>query len=162
MAELKNKTFIYVGAGFVLSIIGYFAYDLIKSNQEAKKFKASGQKKVDKDTSLGIDEISSIGAQASNDSYPLKVGSYGAKVFVLQQALNELGQSAVVDGKFGQKTYKAVNAITFGFGYGNILCGLDYGCGVSYDNWNNIIKKAEEKGFNQNQSWTNAKKVWTV
>lgn len=162
MDQLNKKTFIYIGAGLITVIIGYFAFDLIKTNKEAKKFKTSGQKKIDKNTSLSIDEISSNQAQASNDSYPLKIGSYGAKVFVLQMALNKLGQSLIADGKFGQKTYKAINEITFGFGYGNILCGIDYRCKVTYNNWQNIIEKAEDKGFDQNQSWTNAKKVWKV
>ena len=162
MAKL-NKTVIYVGAGLATALVGYFIFDLLKTKSDEKKFKTIGEKNIgEPTTSLGSGETSSASAQDSNDAYPIGVGQYGAKVWVLQEALKKLGQNVTVDGKFGQNTYKAVNAITFGFGGGNFLCRIDYGCKVSYNNWENIIEKASEKGFDVNSAWTNAKKKWKV
>ena len=167
MAKLNKKTFIYVGAGLATALVGYFAYDLLKTKSDQRKFSTSGNKSTGNNSgttgaSLGLGETSSASAEDSNDAYPIGVGQYGAKVWVLQEALKKLGQNITVDGKFGQNTYKAVNAISFGFGGGNILCGMNYGCKVSYNNWENIINKAKEKGFDVNQAWTNAKKKWKV
>ena len=163
MAKLNKKNAIYVGAGLATALVGYFVYDLLMTKRDQKKFATSGQQNIGKpDTSLGIDEISSSSTQPSNDSYPIGVGQYGAKVWVLQEALNKLDANITVDGKFGQNTYNAVNDVSFGFGAGNILCGINYGCKVSYDNWQRIINKAVENGFDVNQAWTNAKKKWQV
>ena len=163
---INKKTAIYVGAGLATALIGYFIFDLLKTKADQKKFGSLGSKNNGGSSgtngSVGAGEVSSASAQPSNDSYPFGVGSYGAKVWVLQEALNELDANLVVDGKFGQKSYKAVNSVSFGFGAGNILCGIDYGCKVSYNNWQNIVDKATESGFDVNQAWTNAKKKWKV
>jgi hypothetical protein len=157
--DKRKKPIIIAGAGIATVLIAYYVYDLLKTQSEIKKLDDPKPKPLPKSTA-GQDEIISMEAQASNDAYPLKVGSYGAKVYVLQDALNKLGAGLTVDGKFGQKTYTAVTNITAGFGALNILCKLDYGCTLTYDNWTAIIKKAEEKGFNINVSWTSAKKIW--
>ena len=165
MGNLNKKSALYIGGGILTIVIGYFLYDLIKGNKEAKQYGTIQDQNTNPNkttTSLTIDEISSNATKQSNDTYPLKIGSYGSKVYVLQDALNTLGASIIVDGRFGQNTYKAVNKISGGFGVANILCKLDYGCSVSYENWNNIITKAEAKGFNTNASWTAAKKTWKV
>ena len=161
MAKL-NKTFIIIGAGIATTLIGYYVYDLLRTKSAIKKLDTVGSQKTVSNNTIAVGETTSNQAQESNDGYPLKIGSYGAKVYVLQDALNKLGSKLTLDGKFGQSTYKAVNSITFGFGLGNVLCGLDYGCTLTFDNWNSIIKKAEEKGFNTNASWTSAKKLWKV
>ena len=163
MAKLKNKTFIYVGAGLATTLVAFFVYDLMKTKSDQKKWQSSGQENIGGQSgTISTGEVSSASAQDSNDSYPFGVGQYGAKVWVLQEALKKLGASITVDGKFGQQSYKAVNDITFGFGATNMLCGIDYGCKVSFSNWQNIIDKATEKGFNVNKAWTNAKKKWKV
>jgi hypothetical protein len=163
MARIMKKPIIYGVAGLGTVIIGYFIYDLLKSKSDAKKYTADLTTPSNSSTKVPLTtgDISSNAAQPSNDAYPLKVGSYGAKVFVLQEALNKLGASLNPDGKFGNMTYDAIKALPFGFGTLNIMC-FDYGCMVDYGNWDAIIKKAEAKGFDTSSSWTRAKKLWTV
>lgn len=166
MDKLNKKTLIYAGAGLGTVLIGYFIWDLLKINADKNKYSQQSQKETGgtsvKKDDLAANESSSGTAQSSNDAYPLKIGSYGAKVFVLQEALNKLGAGLTIDGKFGQNTYNAVQDVDFGFGLGNMLCGIDYGCSVSYSNWEKIVNKAKEKGFDVNVSWTRAKAKWKV
>lgn len=158
---VNKKTLIYVGAGLGTALIGYFIFDLVRTNSQAKKFKSQTPRESTAGN-VGSNETGSNFASPSNDKYPLKVGMYGAKVWVLQEALNKLGQNITVDGKFGQQTYSAVQSISNGFGGLNFLCGFDYGCTVTYNNWENIVNKAKEKGLDVNQAWTNAKKKWQL
>lgn len=168
MANINKKTLMWVGAGLATTIIGYFIIDLLKTKRDAIRYSAPQDKKVDdkkvddKKVKLGDNEIGSNKAQPSSDAYPLKIGSYGAKVHVLQQALNKLGAGLTVDGKFGQQTHKAVYNVPYGFGGLNLMCGVGYNCEVTYNNWQNIIKKAQDQGLNLDQAWTNAKTKWQV
>lgn len=158
---MKNKTLYYVVGGVLTAITGYFVFDLVKGNQTRQNLKSAQKQKVG-ENSLAPNELSSTGRKEGKDSYPLKVGSTGANVWVLQEALNKLGQGITVDGVFGQETYNAVQNVPNGFGLLNFTCGIGYACKVTYDNWNDIIAKARLKGFEENASWTRAKRKWIV
>lgn len=156
---MKTKTIYIIAGGVLTAVTGYFVFDLVNANQRKKKLEGSGQRRVG---SLSDDEISSMGKKEGKDSYPLKVGSTGANVYVLQEALNSLGRDIEVDGIFGEETYNAVNDTPYGFGLLNFTCGIGYACSVTYNNWKDIIEKARKGGFNENASWTNAKRTWIV
>lgn len=141
-------------------IAAYFLIDLINSNQKKQFAKSKDKESVFSDN-LTEEEMLSNAIPNSNDNFPMKVGMYGARVAVLQQALNKLGENLTVDGKFGNKTYDAVRK-QGGFSIFNVTCRVTYGCSLSYDDWLKITAKAVKSGFNMNTAWTNAKKLYAV
>jgi peptidoglycan hydrolase-like protein with peptidoglycan-binding domain len=108
------KVFIYALALAALGGGGYLVYDRIKR----KKFADQNQIPTDSnsDTTLvpnGLpapnktSRIVTSGSK-SDDNFPLKRGSKGARVTMLQQALAKANQSIQVDGQFGPKTAAAL------------------------------------------------------
>ena len=96
----KNKV-TYIVLGTIIGLgLTYFGYTLIKPKSDSK------DDDDDDDDDDGDDIID--GKKASKDSFPLKIASKGFKVQVLQSALNKLGASLTVDGRFGEKTYDAI------------------------------------------------------
>lgn len=159
----ENKAVLYTTLAVFSGVAVYFIYKLVKggkSNQIANSTNLSINET--KGESTGVDEYVSGTAQPSSDYFPLAVGMRGTKVFVLQSALNKLGQKVNIDGSYGQETYKAVTNVN-GWGIGsNTICGLSFKCGLDYDEWNKIIENAKTKGFNVNLAWTEAKKLWKL
>ena len=101
----KNKaTYIILGTAIGLGLT-YFGYTLIKPKSESKDDDDDDNVVVDNNP-YGDDIID--GKKVSKDSFPLKIASKGYKVQLLQSALNKLGASLTVDGKFGEKTYDAI------------------------------------------------------
>ena len=101
----KNKaTYIILGTVIGLGLT-YFGYTLIKPKSESKDDDDDDNVVVDNNP-YGDDIID--GKKVSKDSFPLKIASKGYKVQLLQSALNKLGASLTVDGRFGEKTYDAI------------------------------------------------------
>ena len=100
----KNKaTYIILGTVIGLGLT-YFGYTLIKPKSESKD--DDDDNVVVDNNPYGDDIID--GKKVSKDSFPLKIASKGYKVQLLQSALNKLGASLTVDGRFGEKTYDAI------------------------------------------------------
>ena len=99
----KNKvTYIIVGTIIGLGLT-YFGYTLIKPKSDSRN---DDDDDDDDDNPYGDDFVDS--KKESEDNFPLKIASKGYKVQLLQSALNKLGASLTVDGRFGEKTYDAI------------------------------------------------------
>jgi len=101
----KNKV-TYIVLGTIIGLgLTYFGYTLIKPKSDSKDDDDDDDVVV-VNNPYGDDIID--GKKVSKDSFPLKIASKGFKVQVLQSALNKLGASLTVDGRFGEKTYDAI------------------------------------------------------
>jgi hypothetical protein len=106
----KNKvTYIIVGTIIGLGLT-YFGYTLIKPKSDGNGNDDDDDDVID--NPYGDDIVD--GKKVSEDNFPLKIASKGFKVQVLQSALNKLGASLTIDGRFGEKTYDAI------WDYGNL------------------------------------------
>jgi peptidoglycan hydrolase-like protein with peptidoglycan-binding domain len=102
----KNKV-TYIVLGTIIGLgLTYFGYTLIKPKSDSKDDDDDDDDDDVVNNPYGDDIID--GKKASKDSFPLKIASKGFKVQVLQSALNKLGASLTVDGRFGEKTYDAI------------------------------------------------------
>lgn len=168
---MKKQTLYIIGGSLFGITMGYFAFKIYRANQD-KKNAQSGVTlgKEGEEGKLDDNTESSVGVKESRDSFPMGVsvneggtGSYGYKVSLLQSALNKLGASLTVDGKFGQKTY---NAITehgdlgwFAQNWG-ATCGLAYFCKLKKDDYNSILNKAKKQGWSKEQAEGVASADW--
>jgi len=160
---MNKKTLYIVGGSVVGLTLSYFAYKIILAYRNKR---LATQNQIDLNTSetggsVGSGQQSSQGAKPSNDSFNLKLGSYGYKVTLLQSALNKLGASLDVDGKYGQKTQSAITE--FGglpFYKWNKSCDWLGGCSVSESNFNEILSNATEEGWNETEAKALASKSW--
>ena len=158
-----NKKTLYIIGGSVFGVImGAFAFKLIKANRD--KQNAQGGIVFDKGDDVGsVDDNtqSSEGSKESRDSFPLKVGSYGYKVSLLQSALNTLGSSLTVDGKFGNKTYDAVGEHGELKWYTwNYACEIGYWCPLPKDGYDDILSNASKEGWSEEQAKGVASADW--
>jgi|TARA_R110000744_G_scaffold4570_5_gene16493 hypothetical protein len=164
--EQNSKNLLYVFGGLAVTISAYFGYSLLSKNKNPSfGVNDNSDKKDDStnNTKTGIDEYVSGTAKPSNEKYDLEIGMSGQKIYVLQSALKNLGcYDGVLDGEFGEKTYKAISScsewgwVTLGSCsvVGNYICNVDYGM------WQTITNRAKQKGWNINTAWTEAKKLW--
>lgn len=151
----KNKlTYIIVGTIIGLGLT-YFGYTLIKP-------KSDGNDDDDDDDVIdnpyGDDIVD--GKKVSEDNFPLKIASKGFKVQVLQSALNKLGASLTIDGRFGEKTYDAI------WDYGNLpwyvwkqtlFSRLNT---LSKQSYNEILAEATKQGWKKEQAKGIAGETW--
>lgn len=158
---MKNKKVWWIIGGISTLVVGYFVYDLLKLNKSQQKAVSGTDKTIDVELN-DINVQANTEPQPSSDNFPIGLGSYGARVHVLQMALNNLGASITVDGKFGEQTYDAVYNVSFGFGNLNFLCGFPKTCKLSNSNFTDIITKAEDNGFKTSEAWTDAEKYWKL
>jgi hypothetical protein len=109
------KVFIYALALAALGGGGYFVLDRLK------KKKTSGQNQLptenDSETIIinntlptSFSSFSSRMLSSSSDSFPLKRGSRGSRVKILQQALSKSSPDILIDGQFGYQTASALKA----------------------------------------------------
>ena len=156
---MKDKTLYTLGGSIVGLIVVYFGYKVWLANREKKL--AEKAESIDKGDesggTIGTGQQSSKDPKPSRDSFPLKVGSYGYKVFVLQSALNKLGASLDIDGKFGSKTY---NAILDNTNEWNLTCRLGNICGLDKEEFDTILKNAEKEGWQELITKAQAEKNW--
>ena len=106
------KVFIYALALAALGGGGYLVYDRIKR----KKLAEQNQLPSDNNDTIIINNtlpasfstITSRILSSANDSFPLKRGSRGARVTMIQQALAKTTPSIMIDGQFGPQTAGAL------------------------------------------------------
>ena len=112
---------------------------------------------------LPTGQQSSQGAKPSDDGFPLRAGKYGYKVYLLQSALNKLGASLRLDGKFGQATYDAITDYgDLPFYDWNFTCNFQYIelCVITKQKWDKILSNAKKQGWNEQQAKEDASKNW--
>lgn len=108
------KVFVYALALAALGGGGYLVYDRMKR----KKFSEQNQIRSDKtsdtiiiNNSLPVySSMTSRLVSSATDSFPLKKGSRGSRVTMLQQALSKTMPSILIDGIFGSQTAGALKA----------------------------------------------------
>jgi stress response protein YsnF len=106
------KVFIYALALAALGGGGYLVYDRIKR----KKLAEQNQLPSDNNDTIIINNtlpasfstITSRVLSSASDSFPLKRGSRGTRVTMLQQALAKTTPSIMIDGQFGPQTAGAL------------------------------------------------------
>lgn len=106
------KVFIYALALAALGGGGYLVYDRIKR----KKLAEQNQLPSDNNDTIIINNtlpasfstITSRILSSASDSFPLKRGSSGTRVTMLQQALAKITPSIMIDGQFGPQTAGAL------------------------------------------------------
>ena len=93
----------------------------------------------------------------------MRAGAFGYKVSLLQSALNKLGASLTVDGKYGQKTYDAVGEHgELAWYQWNYLCDFQAVeiCYLSKDNYDDILAEATKQGWKKEQAEGVAGETW--
>lgn len=164
--EQSSKNLLYVFVGLAVTISAYFGYSLL-SKRKNISFGVNDNSDLKNNsttnTKTDVDEYVSGKAKTSNEKYDLKIGMKGQKIYVLQSALKNLGcYDGVLDGEFGEKTYKAISSCSE---WGWITLGScsvlgNYSCNVDYGMWQKITNRAKQKGWNINTAWSEAKKLW--
>lgn len=159
---MKKQTLYIIGGSLFGITMGYFAFKIYQANRD-KKNAIEGVTIENEGVEGTIDQNtqSSVGAKESRDSFPLKVGSYGYRVSLLQSALNKLGASLTVDGKMGAKTYDAVGEHG-GLGWTDwtYACEVGYWCDMTKERYNEILKNASKEGWSKEQAEGVASADW--
>jgi hypothetical protein len=152
---MNKKKITYIVLGTAIGIgLTYFGYELIKSKSDSKD-----DDDDDVDNNPYGDDIVD-GKKVSEDSFPLKIASKGFKVQLLQSALNKLGASLTVDGRFGEKTYDAIydfgDLPWYDWGY-NMFRRLN---ALNKDNYEQILSNASKKGWVLKNAEDSASESW--
>jgi len=161
----KNKNLIFIGGGLLTVLIGYFAYDIVrnlrkKADAKTNELETKNTENLSSD-GTGVGREGSNSAKTSNDQFPLKVGSYGFKVSMLQSALKNLGASIIIDGKFGSKTYDAIGAVgELSYFTWTAPCSFAYNCGLDDDEYSQILNNAKRVGWIEEEAFSKTKENW--
>lgn len=159
-----EKTLYIVGGTLGGLILTYFGYSLWKANKN-KELAERGERLETGSTTGSTDDNtqSSDARKESRDSFPMRAGSFGYKVSLLQSALNKLGASLTVDGKYGQKTYDAVGE------HGGLpwyqwsyLCNFQAVeiCYLKKEQYESILAEATKQGWKKEQAQGIASETW--
>jgi len=157
---MKKQTLYIIGGSLFGITMGYFAFKIYRANRD-KKNAIEGVTIENEAVEGTIDENtqSSVGAKESRDSFPLKVGSYGYRVSLLQSALNKLGASLTVDGKMGAKTYDAIGEHGGLSWFDWASLGLYYNK-LGKDEYKEILQNATNEGWSKEQAEGVASADW--
>ena len=146
-----EKTLYIVGGTIGGLVLTYFGYSLWKANKN-KQLAERGERLETGSTTGSTDDNtqSSDEQKESRDSFPMRAGAFGYKVSLLQSALNKLGASLTVDGKYGQKTYDAVGEFGgLAWYQWNALCKLQAVemCYLAKADYEDILANATNEGW---------------
>lgn len=150
----KNKPIAYTLGAIALVSVSYMVYKLIKGKKQLGFAEGSFEQNIKSDNTDS--------KLISNDSYPLKRGMQGQKIYVMQSAMKHLGSSINPSGRFDSDTYDALQDGGYFTYFGlNWACSLG-GCYMTYNEINDrIFKPAKDKGWDVNKAWTEAKKLYS-
>jgi hypothetical protein len=108
----KNNRNLFIGAFAVIGIGAYFVYKFATKAKPIGISTPDSTKEEEKEeTKSNATKPKTTASVLPVASYPLKVGSKGSNVLVLQKWLNDNGYASpklVTDGSFGAKTESAV------------------------------------------------------
>jgi len=162
-----EKTLYIVGGTLGGLILTYFGYSLWKANKN-KQLAKRGQT-LDTGSETGTNDSNTQSSNArkeSKDSFPMGVsvneggtGSYGYKVALLQSALNKLGASLTVDGRFGNATFDAIGEHGGLSWYVWTPVGL-YWEHLDEEEYDDILKNAKKQGWKKEQAQGVASENW--
>jgi len=157
---MKEKTLYIIGGTIGGLVLTYFGYNLWKANKN-KQLAERGERLETGSTTGSTDSNtqSSDERKESRDSFPLKVGSYGYRVSLLQSALNKLGASLTVDGKMGAKTYDAIGEHGRLSWYDWTSLGLYYNK-LDKEEYKEILQNATNEGWSKEQAEGVAGETW--
>lgn len=163
-----EKTLYIVGGTIGGLVLTYFGYGIWKANKNKKLAKKGNSIETKGSTTGGTDDNtqSSDEAKESRDSFPMGVsvntggtGSFGYKVSLLQSALNKLGASLTVDGKFGNKTFDAIGENGGLAWYDWTPLGL-YWEELDKEEYDEILQNATKQGWKKKQAEGIASETW--
>ncbi len=155
-----EKTLYIVGGTLGGLVLTYFGYSLWKANKN--KELAERGKAIDNKGEVGNNDSNTQSSNApkeSRDSFPMQVGAFGYKVSLLQSALNKLGASLTVDGKYGKKTFDAVGEHGGLAWYEWTPLGL-YLEDLDEEEYDDILKNATKQGWKKEQAEGVASETW--
>ena len=146
-----EKTLYIIGGTVGGLVLTYFGYSIWKANKN-KELAERGEILETGSTTGSTDDNtqSSDERKESRDSFPMRAGAFGYKVSLLQSALNKLGASLTVDGKYGQKTYDAVGEFGgLAWYQWNALCKLQAVemCYLAKADYEDILANATNEGW---------------
>ncbi len=109
------KVFIYALALAALSGGGYLVYDRMKKKKADQNQPADNNDTIIINNSLptSFSSFTQRVLNTASDSFPLKRGSRGSRVTLVQQALSKTTPSILVDGQFGPQTAGALKTAGF-------------------------------------------------
>lgn len=169
---MNRKTLYIVGGSVVALLLGFMAYKLVRADKRRDSADVNNENLNIPDDESSNEVVvenlpsglqSSQGAKPSNDGFPMRAGKYGYKVYLLQSALNKLGASLTLDGKFGQNTYDAIGDYgDLPFYTWNFTCNFQYieMCYLGKSDWDMIIDNAKKQGWNEQKAKEDASKNW--
>ncbi len=131
-----------LGAG--LGLVMYFNNKKNTGTGDKGEGDKGDEKKAEEEVEEIVDDTEySDGNPIQGSELPLRLGSKGRRVAMLQAALNKTkGANLIIDGDFGQKTVDALKkqALIHCIGY--------MGCELSKDQWAKIVNEAvKDAGF---------------
>lgn len=103
-----SRVFVYALAIAALGGGGYLAYDRLKRKKFSENASESNADTIIVNNSLPASYNTSYTSVAVNDNFPLKRGSRGTRVMMLQQAFAKATPGIMVDGQFGPQTAGAL------------------------------------------------------
>jgi len=108
----KTKVFIYALALAALGGGGYLVYDRIKRKKLAEQNQLPSDNNdtiiINNSLPTSFSSFTSKVLSSASDNFPLKRGSRGTRVTMLQQALAKTTPSIMIDGQFGPQTAGAL------------------------------------------------------
>lgn len=108
----KTRVFIYALALAALSGGGYLVYDRIKRKKLAEQNQLPSDNNdtiiINNTLPSSLSTFTSKVLSSANDNFPLKRGSRGTRVTMLQQTLSKTTPSILIDGIFGSQTVGAL------------------------------------------------------
>jgi len=113
-AVKPTKVFIYALALAALGGGGYLVYDRIKRKKLIEQNQSSSGSNetiiINNTLPSSFSTFASKVLSSTSDSFPLKKGSRGSRVTMLQQALAKSNPSILIDGQFGPQTAGALKS----------------------------------------------------